>query len=169
MQDGNMPMVSWFPDDVLETELEKIPVHILVADDDVAIRTLLTRALESYGYRVTATEDGNKAWEILEDGDDPPELAIIDWMMPGLDGPELCWRLKERKRPFVFTILLTARSQDDDIILGLESGAHEFLTKPFNLHVLAARVAAGARIVRLEKKLLMKSEILKEYLNKVEL
>lgn len=160
--------LSWFPDDDLEADLENIPLHVLVAEDDLSTRELLKTVLVNYGYRVSTAEDGDKAWELLQKEDDLPELAILDWMMPGATGPELCVRLKARKYPFVYTVLLTARTQESDIIEGLESGAHEFLTKPFNFHILAARVAAGARIVRLEKKLSIKSEILKEYAEKLE-
>ena len=158
----------WFPDDALEAELERIPIHLLVAEDDTATRNILIKTLERFGYRVSAAKDGNEAMEILNDELDPPELAVLDWIMPGRDGLEICRHLKTRKRPFVFVILLTARCSDEDVIQGLESGAHEFLTKPFNVHVLAARVAAGARIVRLEKRLLLKSEILREYLQRIE-
>jgi DNA-binding response OmpR family regulator len=161
------PQTSWFPDDVLEQELEKIPLHLLVAEDDAATRHILVKTLEKFGYRVTAAKNGIDAMTLLGDEEDPPELALIDWMMPGMNGLEICRRLKARKRPFVFIILLTARCSDEDVIEGLEAGAHEFLTKPFNIHVLAARVAAGARIVRLEKKLIMKTEILKDYLEKL--
>ncbi|MBN2529868.1 MAG: response regulator [Deltaproteobacteria bacterium] len=159
---------SWFPDDALEAELERIPIHVLVAEDDTATRNILIKTLEKFGYRVSAAKDGDEAMQMLNDELDPPELAVLDWMMPGIDGLEICRRLRLRKRPFVFVILLTARCSDEDVIQGLEAGAHEFLTKPFNIHVLAARVAAGARIVRLEKRLLIKSEILKEYLQRIE-
>jgi DNA-binding response OmpR family regulator len=160
--------LPWFPDAELESELSSLPIHILVADDDDATRTLLERALQNLGYRVTATADGARAWEALSDLDDVPQLAILDWMMPFVDGPELCRRLKARGQPFVFTILLTARTSENDVVVGLEAGAHEFLSKPFDIHVLGARVAAGARIVRLEQKLTIKSEVLKEYAEKLE-
>ena len=168
MTDQPSPMSSWFPDDALEAELELIPLHLLVAEDDTATRNILVRTLEKFGYRVTSASNGTEAMALLNDENDSPELALVDWMMPGMDGLEICRRLKHRKRPFVFVILLTARAGDEDIIEGLEAGAHEFLTKPFNIHVLAARVAAGARIVRLEKKLMLKSEILRDYLEKIE-
>ena len=158
----------WFPDDELESDLASLPIHILVADDDDATRMLLERALKNLGYRVTAVPDGARAWDALQDFDDLPQLALLDWMMPILDGPELCRRLKARGTPFIFTILLTARTSENDVVLGLEAGANEFLSKPFDIHVLAARVAAGARIVRLEQRLTIKSEVLKEYAEKLE-
>jgi sigma-B regulation protein RsbU (phosphoserine phosphatase) len=89
-------------------------------------------------------------------------------MMPKMDGLELCQRIKEREHPFVFTIMLTAKTSNDDIISGLRAGADEFLTKPFNLDVLRSRVAAGARIVRLENLLTMKNNILAYYIERVE-
>jgi DNA-binding response OmpR family regulator len=160
--------LPWFPDAELESDLASLPIHVLVADDDDATRMLLERALQNLGYRVTAVADGGRAWAALQDLDDLPQLAILDWMMPQVDGPELCSRLKARGAPFVFTILLTARTSENDIVRGLEAGAHEFLSKPFDIHVLAARVSAGARIVRLEQKLTIKSEILKDYAQKLE-
>lgn len=168
MNDEQKQPVSWFPDDTLEAELEQIPLHLLVAEDDPATRAILSKTLIKFGYRVSEVDDGTKAMELLKNTDDAPEIAILDWMMPGMDGLEICRFLKARKKPFVFVILLTARCQDEDIIEGLNAGAHEFLTKPFNIHVLAARVAAGARIVRLEKKMMIKSEILRDYLQKLD-
>lgn len=168
MKNENRPPHSYFPDDTLEAEIETIPLHLLVAEDDPSTRNILVRTLEKFGYRVSSAADGQEALEILKSEDDAPELAILDWMMPDIDGLDICRYLQRRKHPFVFVVLLTARCQDEDIIAGLNAGAHEFLTKPFNIHVLAARVAAGARIVRLEKKLELKSEILKEYVEKLE-
>jgi DNA-binding response OmpR family regulator len=167
MTDSIQATTSWFPDEVLEAELEQIPLHLLVAEDDSSTRQILIKTLEKFGYRVTSASNGLDAMDLLNNEMDPSELALIDWMMPGMDGLEICRNLKARKRPFVFVILLTARCGDDDVIEGLAAGAHEFLTKPFNIHVLAARVAAGARIVRLEKKLMLKSEILRDYLERL--
>ncbi|MCP4675906.1 MAG: response regulator transcription factor [Deltaproteobacteria bacterium] len=166
--DDKRVTVSWFPNSELEADLENIPLRILIAEDDDASRGLLKRSLASKGYSVIAAENGEKAWEIIQDERDPPELAILDWMMPGVDGIELCRRIKKRGNPFVYTILLTAKSENADIIAGLEAGAHEFLTKPFDIHVLWARVAAGGRIVRLEKALTIKSSILEDYADKLE-
>ncbi len=161
-------IISWFPNTQLESDLENIPLRVLVAEDDDASRGLLRRTLESRDYDVITASNGNEAWQALEDKDNPPELAILDWMMPGLDGIDLCRKIQERKYPFVYTILLTAKSENTDVISGLEAGAHEFLTKPFDIHVLWARVAAGARIVRLEKALTIKSHILQDYAEQLE-
>ena len=128
--DEPMGMESWFPDDELEADLESIPVHVLVAEDDSATRDLLVRAISAKGYRVSLARDGQEAWELLQNRDDPPELAILDWMMPMVDGPELCRRLKARKYPFVFTVLLTARTGGNDIIDGLDAGATSFSPSP---------------------------------------
>ncbi len=166
--DDKKMTVSWFPDSELETDLGAIPLRVLIAEDDDASRKLLKRSLQSKGYNIVTAENGEKAWEILQDEIDPPELAVLDWMMPGLDGIELCRRIKKRSNPFVYTILLTAKSENADIIAGLDAGAHEFLTKPFDIHVLWARVAAGGRIVRLEKALSLKSSILEDYADKLE-
>ncbi len=163
------PRVSFFPNDELESDIRNMPLHILVAEDDWATRDLLVRTLSTEPfYTITVVENGTRAWEVLEDQEDPPRLALLDWMMPGLDGIELCNRLVERKGPFVYTIILTARAQNDDVIKGLEAGAHEYLTKPFDLRVLRSRVAAGERIVKLEMLLKMKNEIIQDYAEKLE-
>ena len=157
-----------FPDEELKREVASLPIRVLIAEDDKTIGEMLKRVLSSENYDVVLAEDGEQAWQALQDEDDPPCLAIIDWMMPGMDGLTLCRKIKERESPFVFTIMLTAKTRDEDIIAGLRAGADEFLTKPFNLDVLRSRVAAGARIVRLEHLLTMKNDILEYYIEKVE-
>jgi len=163
----SMP-VSWFPDNLLESEMSLIPLRILIAEDDPSTQLIIERALEADGYKIQIANNGSEAWDYLNDEVEPPELAILDWMMPGIDGIELCRRIKDRKNPFVYVILLTAKTESDDIIEGLEAGAHEFLAKPFNFNVLRARVASGARIVRLEKALKLKNSILQDYIDKLE-
>ena len=162
------PSVSWFPDNLLESEMELIPLRILIAEDDVSTRLIIERTLEADGYLITTATNGIEAWEALNDKREPPELAILDWMMPGIDGIDICKRVKERKNPFVYLILLTAKAESDHVVEGLDAGAHEFLTKPFDFNILRARVASGARIVRLEKALSMKNSILTDYIRKLE-
>ena len=157
-----------FPDAELKQSIEGMPVRILVAEDDPSIRLMLEKTLSKENYEVVSAGDGEEAWALLDDPDDPPRIAILDWMMPKTDGLEVCRRIKERERPFVFTIMLTAKTANEDIILALRAGADEFLSKPFNLDVLRSRVAAGARIVRLENLLTMKNSILEYYIEKVE-
>ena len=163
-----LPKDLQFPEEELKRSISAMPVRVLVAEDDASIRLMLEKTLRAENYDIVTAEDGEAAWEKLQDPDDPPRLAILDWMMPKIDGLALCRLIKEREEPFVFTIMLTAKSDNNDIIAGLRAGADEFLTKPFNLDVLRSRVAAGARIVRLENMLTMKNTILAYYIEKVE-
>jgi DNA-binding response OmpR family regulator len=165
---NSIPPELHFPEDELKRTISAMPVRVLVAEDDLSIRMMLQKTLQSENYDIVTAEDGEIAWQVLQNEDDPPRLAILDWMMPRVDGLELCRRIKKREAPFVFTIMLTAKSDNTDIIAGLRAGADEFLTKPFNLDVLRSRVAAGARIVRLENLLTMKNSILEYYIEKVE-
>lgn len=157
-----------FPDAELKQSIAGMPVRILVAEDDSSIRLMLEKSLSQENYEVVSAADGEEAWQYLLNEDDPPRIAVIDWMMPKMDGLTLCRKIKARETPFVFTILLTAKTTNEDVIAGLRAGADEFLTKPFSLDVLRARVAAGARIVRLENLLTMKNSILEYYIEKVE-
>jgi DNA-binding response OmpR family regulator len=162
------PLDLHFPEEELRQSISAMPVRIVIAEDDPAIREILEKTLSSENYDIVTAEDGVAAWTLLSDDENPPRLAIVDWMMPQMDGLELCRRIKARGTPFVFTIMLTAKTSNEDIIEGLRAGADEFLTKPFNLDVLRSRVAAGARIVRLENLLTMKNSILTYYIEKVE-
>lgn len=126
--------------------------RILVVEDDPTSRTLLCDLLGKAGYVPTGVASGAEALEHYED--DFFQLLITDWMMPGLSGPELCSQLRGRNLPgYVYVILLTARSSTDDIIRGLQAGADDYLTKPFNKTELLARLNTGQRILRLEHKL----------------
>jgi two-component system, cell cycle response regulator len=108
-----------------------------------------------------ATE-GEEAWAILQ-GNDAPRLAILDWMMPGRDGIDICRSVRQRKgRPYVYIILLTARGQKEDIVEGLEAGADDYVTKPFDPYELRARLRAGRRIVELQEQLLQAREALRD-------
>jgi len=122
-------------------------MRILAADDDEVTRTALVRLLEDLGHEVVPALDGNEAWEILQ-REDSPQLAILDWMMPGLEGVELCRRVRaDTKRPFRYLILLTARDAIDDLVQGIESGADEYLRKPVDMRELRVRLVAGERIL----------------------
>jgi sigma-B regulation protein RsbU (phosphoserine phosphatase) len=125
-------------------------MRILVAEDDTILRRLLEATLTRSGYEVVLAEDGRKALEILG-SEDPPRLAILDWMMPEVDGLEVCRRMRaaEGKR-YVYAIILTAKGRREDIIEGLEAGADDYLTKPFDPHELRSRVRSGERILALQ-------------------
>ena len=128
-------------------------MKVLIAEDEPLSRRLLETRLTSGGYQVVAAKNGAQAWEILE-SDDSPELAILDWMMPELDGPEICSRLRAREsRSYVYVILLTARGRRTDVIAGLASGADDYVTKPFDWEELESRLRTGTRILQLQSKL----------------
>ena len=131
---------------------------ILIADDDAISRHMLQFFLVKWGYEVTAAADGLEALRILESRE-APSLAVLDWMMPGMEGPAVCKRARENPNlPYMYILLLTARSQKADILRGLESGADDYLTKPFNAQELRARLHVGQRILNLQENLIMAKE-----------
>lgn len=124
-------------------------MKVLLAEDDAVARRLLESHLEKWGYEVLCARDGAQAWEILARERDI-EMAILDWIMPGLDGVEICRRLRrEGSRP-IYVVLCTARNRSEDLAEGLEAGADDFLAKPINTVELRARLRAGVRTVTLE-------------------
>jgi signal transduction histidine kinase len=117
--------------------------------------------LQKWGYEVTAAQDGAEAWRLFEAGDCP--IVITDWMMPELDGLELVRRIRTSRRTgYVFTILLTARAQKEDLVQGMEAGADDFLTKPFDRDELRVRLRAAERILELERNLAEQNRALRE-------
>src|SRR5580658_2350652 len=134
--------------------------RVLIAEDDPVSRRLLESILVKWGYDVTVVADGLEALRLL-DGADAPRLAVLDWMMPGMEGVQCCQRLRERKgRPYVYVLLLTARTQKQDLLRGLELGADDYLTKPFDTQELRARLHVGGRILTLQDDLLAAQEAL---------
>jgi len=130
------------------------PVRILIADDDLTSRLVLAGVLKKWGHEVEATLDGAQAWEAMQ-RPDAPALAILDWMMPGLPGVEVCRRVRgvpSDQPPYL--ILLTAKDEKADIVAGLEAGADDYLSKPFDPGELRARVDVGRRIIELQARLL---------------
>jgi sigma-B regulation protein RsbU (phosphoserine phosphatase) len=128
-------------------------MKVLIAEDDEVSRIVLSRMLQKWGHEVVATLDGRSAYEILE-GEDAPGIAILDWMMPEMDGLEVCRRLRQLNRaepPYV--ILLTARDQTDDIVAGLDSGANDYVVKPYDWRELKSRLRVGERMVTLQRDL----------------
>jgi len=125
-------------------------MKILIADDDLTIRNLLQAIVNEWGFQACLAEDGEAAWDILQQ-DDPPNILLLDWEMPKLDGLQLSQRIRQQKRgsqPYI--ILLTARNQAEDIATGLESGANDFVSKPFNSTELKARLNVAQRVTKLE-------------------
>src|SRR5437868_11885810 len=125
-------------------------MRILIADDNNFYRRALQLTLEEWGYEVVSAADGVQAWEHLN-GPHAPKLAILDWMMPGLNGPDVCRRLRalHRHEP-TYVILLTSKSGKENAVAGLESGADDYVLKPFDRDELRARVRVGLRIVGLQ-------------------
>jgi PAS domain S-box-containing protein len=122
-------------------------MKILIAEDNAFSRTLLKKTLTKAGYKVFAAENGKVAWEILQQ-DDAPKLALIDWMMPGLSGIELCRKIREIDSAIpVYMILLTAKTDKEDVLEGFSAGADDFITKPFDSGELLARIQVGRRLV----------------------
>ncbi|MGI4791369.1 MAG: PP2C family protein-serine/threonine phosphatase [Janthinobacterium lividum] len=133
-------------------------MKILIADDDSITRRLLETILSKWGYQVMIAQDGDEAWRILQ-GEGAPKLAILDWMMPGIDGIEICRRARQRlDAPYIYIMLLTSKIRKEDIIEGMDAGADDYLTKPFNRHELEVRLGAGLRILDLQEALLASTE-----------
>lgn len=137
-------------------------MKILIADDSTLSLHLLESILTKWGYEVITTKDGNEAWRILSQ-DNHPKLAILDWIMPGFDGSEIC-RLVRVKHivPYTYIILLTSKDKKGDVITGLESGADDYLTKPYNHHELKVRLRTGHRILELQDELIQARETIRK-------
>lgn len=128
-------------------------MRILIAEDDATSRLVLESLLKRWGYEVISTPDGNQAWTALQ-AKDAPRFAILDWMMPGMDGAEVCRKVRETERDCsTYIILLTALGRKEDIITGLEAGADDYVTKPFDMQELHARIKVGQRIIELQSTL----------------
>jgi len=137
-------------------------VKILVADDDPLSRLALTRLLGRWGYEVTAVADGDAAWSLLT-SPESPRLVILDWKMPGREGPEICAELRRLEQPgYYYLILLTAQDRQGDLVLGMESGADDYIVKPFEPEELRVRLRAGRRILELEAELTASREAFRE-------
>jgi two-component system, cell cycle response regulator len=135
--------------------------RVLIAEDDPVSCHILKSFLVKWDYDVSVVSNGTEALQILE-SDDAPRLAVLDWMMPGMEGVQICQRLRERKgHPYVYALLLTARSEKRDLLRGLELGADDYLTKPFDAHELRARLLVGERILNLQDDLIAAQEELR--------
>jgi two-component system, cell cycle response regulator len=139
----------------------KSPVQILIADDDPISRRVLEAFLLKRDYEVVTATNGTDALRILE-REDAPRLALLDWMMPGMEGIQVCQRIRERtSHPYVYILFLTSKTQKEDLLRGLESGADDYLTKPFDPQELHARLRVGQRILDLQDSLLAAQEELR--------
>jgi len=137
-------------------------MRILIADDDAISRALLKKTLERLKHDVVSVNDGTAAIAaLLEAGG--PRLAVLDWMMPGADGLAVCREIRLRSEWYIYVILLTARETAEDMVIGLEAGADDFLTKPFNQSEMRARLWSGMRVLELQRGLLAAQEALRHH------
>jgi two-component system cell cycle response regulator len=127
---------------------------VLVAEDDPVFLRILQSWFQKWSYRVTAVKNGVDAWEALQQTTAPP-MAVLDWMMPGMDGIDVCRKIRGRTQgPYCYVLLLTAKDDREDVVAGLDAGADDYLTKPFDVDELRARVRAGKRILELQAALI---------------
>jgi two-component system cell cycle response regulator len=129
-------------------------MRILIAEDDAIFRRILQSTLGKWGYEVITANDGARAWEILQQ-ENPPKLVLLDWVMPELDGVEVCRLVRAQKdKPYTYILLLTAKDKKEDMITALEAGVDDFVSKPFDSMELRGRLRAGKRIIKLQDELL---------------
>jgi phosphoserine phosphatase RsbU/P len=139
-------------------------VKILIAEDEPVSRRILQHLLTEQGHDVIVTADGIEAWDVLQ-SPDAPHLAVVDWMMPGITGLQLCHLVHQAADAALkYLILLTAKGETADIVRGLAAGANDYVTKPFNKHELAARVNVGVRVIDLQIRLAERINELQEAL-----
>jgi two-component system, cell cycle response regulator len=137
-------------------------MKILIADDDVVSRRVLEVSLKNWEYDVVAVSDGKRAWDVLQ-CDDAPRLAILDWEMPELTGPEVCNMVRlQNREAYTYILLLTAKIGKKDLIDGMNAGADDYVVKPFDQQELRVRLRAGQRIINLQDDLLVAREALRQ-------
>ena len=142
-------------------------MKVLIAEDDSISRLMLQSMLVEWGYEVIAVADGVEAWRTLQ-SPDAPRLAVLDWVMPGMDGVEVCRRVRARPtQDPVHLILLTSRDEKADIVAGLKGGASDYVTKPFDRDELQARIQVGRTVVELQQSLAARVRELEEALTQV--
>jgi len=142
-------------------------MQILIAEDEKVTRLRLEKALSQWGFEVEAFSDGAAAWKRLTEPD-PPQLCVVDWQMPGMNGAEMCRRVRESlPDKYVYMIMLTARQGIDNVIEGLEAGADDYVTKPFVSRELRSRIDVGVRVIGLERMLAKKVSQLETALDDV--
>ena len=128
-------------------------MKVLIAEDDSISRTVLESLLMKWGYEVVVARDGTQAWDLLQQKD-APRLVVLDWMMPGIDGVEICRRLRAAgKGSYSYIVLLTMKGDPESIVEGLDAGADDYMVKPYNMEELRSRLRAGKRILELQANL----------------
>ena len=149
-----MPTENKIEEEEVDIPAADLPGCILVAEDSALYRHVITGHLKKWGFDFVCAGDGKEAWKLLMKKD-APRLALLDWVLPEIDGVELCRRLRERSEdePYTYTILLTSKNRQDDMLEAMEAGVDDFLAKPFDPLELKARLMVGKRIVDLQQKL----------------
>lgn len=136
-------------------------IRVLIAEDDKLCRTILEKNLKKWDYEVISTEDGKEAWTVMQENN--IQIAILDWIMPKMDGVELCKKIREKKwDEYIYLIMLTVRNKQSDIRKGFSAGVDDYITKPFDTHELKARLQTGKRIISLQNQLLDSQKKLQE-------
>jgi sigma-B regulation protein RsbU (phosphoserine phosphatase) len=142
-------------------------MKVLIAEDDAVSRRLLEATLNKLGYEVVLASDGAEAWAVLQ-REDSPSLAILDWMMPQIDGVEICRRVRNLPTATPpYLVLLTAKNEKTDVVVGLDAGANDYLTKPFDRSELRARIQVGTHVLELQKALVGRVRELEDALSQV--
>jgi DNA-binding response OmpR family regulator len=140
-------------------------IPVVIAEDDLVSRTLMSSLMEKWGFKPVITKDGHEAMAALR-GQQGPTLALLDWMMPGMDGLEVCRRVRESKK-MVYVVMLTARGAKENIVEGLHAGADDYLIKPFDQNELLARIQVGLRILELHSTLAARVKDLEEAVREI--
>ncbi len=142
--------------------------RILIAEDDLTSRLILSQTLSKANFQIVVANDGDEAWHIIKQADSP-RLAILDWMMPGFTGLEIIKKLQYLdSNKHVYTILLTSKTERQDLIRGLKAGADDYLVKPYDADELLARIEVGRRIIQLEEDQVSFQNELKKYATDME-
>lgn len=160
--------MSVYTREAIETPLDQMAIHrVLVVDDSRLQRRIINAALSRLGFKVIEAESGTEALSLCQKA--PPDLVISDWMMPGMNGLDLCRAFRALPREdYGYFILVTSKSEKEEIALGLDAGADDFLTKPINPGELRARIAAGDRIIRMQRELSEKNRLVRETLDELQ-
>ncbi|MDD3925214.1 MAG: response regulator [bacterium] len=142
-------------------------MRIIIAEDDPVTRRLIEASLEKWGHETVSCDNGHSAWKALN-GDVPPQLIILDWIMPGISGIDLCRMIRaEMMDRAIYIIFLTSRDKREDIIAALQAGADDYLSKPFDRDELAARVQVGVRVIELQNSLAERIKQLEDALHQI--
>lgn len=151
---------------------QAVRLRMIVADDSLISRTMMHRVLSKLGFDLHLVSDGLEAWELLQ-AEDVPTIAFLDWMMPGVEGIELCRKVRQLSHQhYTYTMLLTSRNHKSDLIEGLQAGADDYITKPFDADEIKARLLVAGRIIRFQEELLtardaMKKQASRDYLTQL--